>query len=176
MISLPLMPSNPDPAEVFKDESGTPIAISGNLHRYNHAGAGYVTYHDFDPSPFGEAGVEDGYWLHLAAPTTISYTGSAISDARLHFPTSGWYLIGCPMNSRSLNEIEVTNEAESRTVSLYDAMYTERWVGTKLYWYDHSSYNYATCGFDPWCDADALSAWAGYWIYCWQGDLTLAMP
>ncbi|KPJ64737.1 hypothetical protein AMK68_00705 [candidate division KD3-62 bacterium DG_56] len=176
MISLPLAPANPDPAEVFKDESGTPIAISGNLHRYNHAGAGYVTYHDFDPSPFGEAGVEDGYWLHLSAPTTISYMGSGISDVQLHFLTTGWYLIGCPTNGRALDDIQVTNEGESRTVSLYDAMYTERWIGTRLYWYDASRYSYAACGFDPWCDTDSLATWAGYWIYCWQDNLILVMP
>ena len=176
LISVPLDPIDADPPAVFKDPSGDPIPISGNLYRYDHDAGGYVAYRSFDPSPFGTAKRGEGYWLHLGAPARICYDAHPISRLELHLATAGWYLIGTPKNSTvALQDIEVTNEAQARTVGLYDAIYAEGWLGGKLFWFD-SANGYATCGFDAWADADHLEPWRGYWVCAQAADLCLMVP
>jgi hypothetical protein len=176
LLSLPVPPSSPDPAAVFTDQQGNPVPISGNLHRYDHDTASYITYFDAVPDEFGSVEWGNGYWLYLHEPTTLQHVGSASIDFEMTMGTPGWYLMGCPENVViPLEDVQVTNLAQGLTTDLYDAIHGEGWIADTLFWYDSSKGTYAVCGFDPWDDSDSLQPWTAYWLYALEGDLKLTM-
>jgi hypothetical protein len=171
LISLPDEPVDTAPASVFAG-----IAIDGNLVRYDHDGSGYVTYLNGDPMGFGQMSNEIGCWLYLAAPDQFGYEGYYNTEPQtIALSTPGWYLIGTPTRSEtSLTDIEVTRGAT--TVGFADAVYTQTWLGPRLYWYDPAGGGYATCGLDAWDDSYQIAPWRGYWLRAYTDGLTLTVP
>jgi hypothetical protein len=176
LVSVPLDPVDPDPAAVFKNESGVAIPISGRFHRYDHDAAAYRTYYSSNPAEFGDVKRGDGYWLYLTSATKISYDAQPLSQLEVPLATTGWYLIGTPKDATvSLQDVQVTNQTQGRTVGLYNAIYVEHWLGPKLFWYGPSG-GYAAAGFDPWCEMGQLDPWRGYWVRAQAANLSLVVP
>ena len=170
LMSVPLAPVNADPLVVF---SGIPI--SGSLHRYE--GGGYVTYWDFNPSPFGTVKLGDGYWLHLDAPATVRYSGtSSIGMLAIALPGAGWRMIGhVQQEEQPLANCEVRDTVTSEAKT-FAAAADAGWIASPLYWYDPTNSGYLTCGIDPWDSDDSLYPWSGYWLCTLRGNLELRVP
>lgn len=177
LISLPLDPADLDPAQVFKDEQGNPIDISGNLLRYDSDAQSYKAYHDFDPSDFGQLRNGEGYWLYLSAPTTLSYSGYESTGFKYDLDAPGWHLIGCASASNvPLDCVRVRPQAEPGELPFRLAVYIKHWLSGSLYWYDSATGRYAVCGLDPWHVTGELEPWRGYWVHTCTDDLAVRMP
>jgi hypothetical protein len=170
LMSIPNEPTDGDPATVFGS-----VPIDGRLYRYDPGASGYVAYQAADPGPFGAMDQQTGCWLYLDGPGQVSYMGAPISgDQTIALATPGWHLIGCPAEGPVLlADVQVTNTALGLTVGFGEASQTYAWVNSPLYWYDHASGGYGTCGLDPWASESAMVPWKGYWICTSTGDLEL---
>lgn len=179
LLSLPLDPVDPDPAQVFKDDQGDPIAISGSLVRYDRASRSYRTYHDAAPEEFGDLQNGEGYWLYLSAPTNLSYSGHASIAFRYDLVESGWHLIGCPsVVDVPLDLVLISREGEpgGAPICLGVGILVKHWLNPALYWYDSAAGSYAACGFYQWHATHALQPWRGYWAHTNTDGLTVMLP
>jgi hypothetical protein len=173
MISLPYEAENPDPAAVFAG-----IAVSGNLHRYDHESQGYVTYYDFMPSAFGDVTQGEGYWFYCMGDEgpecQVQYQGYPNTEAQrsIHLGTPGWYMIGPFDHDIHFDHVALWNGYEFKSF----AEATDLWVQDPLIGYDNAWGGYFTAGLKPTNNDHFLRAWCGYWVYAFQDDLQLIIP
>jgi len=171
LLSLPLVPFNPDPYSVF---SG--IDIDAKLSRWDKPTQSIVVYDEWMPSGFGDVTVDEGYWLQSASDKTISYqawAGTAASHT-ISLPKAGWSIIGCPfLTDRQWADTEVTLGAQ--TVSLETAR-NNGWLSSLGYWWDSSTQGLKTLGLpDDWPDSEVVQTWHGYWIQSSVDSLALTL-
>jgi PKD repeat protein len=178
MITLPCYPINPDPWEVF-DELRPPNKpldlLSGSLHRYDHAGLQYVTYWKSSPSAFGPIKPGDGYWLSLHYDEVICYEAWCSGQSeQLSFPTPGWYLIGSPQPGDIY--IDDTRWSQGPLGPYPFSMIMDLWVQDPFVGYSCELGRYTYMGLKPTDEDDHLRVFQGYWMYAFEGDLTMVVP
>ena len=177
MITLPCHLINPDPWQVF-DELRPPNKpldlLSGNLHRYDHAAQGYVTYQPWGSSQFGFITPGDGYWLWLFDDETICYEAYCLPmPAVVDFPTRGWYLMGSPQPADTYIDDTLWYQGTSGPVPF--GTIANFWAQDPLLYWSCSQGGYLNCGLLPIGD-HYLRAFQGYWLYTFADDLTMEVP
>jgi subtilisin family serine protease len=96
MISLPIMPQNPDPDVIF---GGAYYVI----YRWDAENRKYVLYADsessIEPDPNVEVGV--GYWVYVLENENVDLPGFPVNQLTLSL-CQGWNLIGAPYGGSSI--------------------------------------------------------------------------
>ena len=157
LLSVPLLMPEAEAAEVLGGMDAGSLA--GNLYRYG-PGIGYELY----PGGFTELERGRGYWLRLDDARELSMTGAYASGMQEIALSSGWNLIGHPLEvSVPLSLVQVSDG--SQTLSLAEAG-SAGWLQAALYSYDSG---YAAVA--P--SSGVLQPWAGYWLLAYLDDLTL---
>jgi hypothetical protein len=172
LLSIPCNPVDARPTEVFRDSSGDPVPISGNLHRFD--GAGYVTYFDFSPDAFGLITPGHGYWLYVFEDTTICYQATC-EDAPGHieFVYSGWHLMGSPRAADvAFGDLQAYHDGVG-PVPFSDI--TNIWIQDPLVYYE-CGLGYFNAGLHPQDHDHYLRAFGGYWLYTFVDDVILELP
>lgn len=175
MMALPCQAADPDPWQVL-DELRPPgqdiDLLSGNLHRYDHAGQRYVTYNSLTPSEFGAVVSGDGYWLYLFDDATICYGAAcAAAPTTLYFETAGWYLFGSP-RPLDVPVADCTVCHDGHCLPFAEA--ANQWVQDPVIYYDGTGYK--NCGVSPQDQDDHFRAFRGYWLYTFVDDVALTLP
>lgn len=172
LLSLPLVPSDPDPEVVFD-----PHPISGNLTRWDAEQGKYITYYSWNPSEFGPCQTGVGYWYSAVESGPVDYLGTPHDTPQeILCGVVGWHIIGHPFPlAVPLDDCQAHDGGTQETKSLHDA-WLSGWVDMPMYYYDPSSGGYGTCGFDPWHDDDHLRPWLGYQFAVNRTDITLIIP
>ena len=165
LISLPVDPSNSDPAAVFDG-----VAAVLRLYEYDKATGGWKTTQDGTLTDV--TGPMTGYWLWLPADTTVCFTGTVLEAPQtLNLGAKGWQMIGVPYEVAWGNAtgvpISVTNGAVTKSLAdavaagwIYDTVWAydtlnSRWIKTKV------------------SEGTTLVPCKGYWIYTYVNDLVL---
>lgn len=178
LITIPCSPVDTDPWEVF-DELRPPHQtldlLRGNLHRYDHALQGYITYYPFAPAEFGPITPADGYWLWLFEDTTICYGAecSEMTEA-IDFPSMGWYLIGSPQPNDTYFDDTLWYHDGSAPSSFSAIMNV--WVQDPLFGYSCDELGYFTAGLKETDDDHHLRAFQGYWLCTFVDDVMAEVP
>jgi hypothetical protein len=168
LTSVPVQPSNPEAGAVFQ---GLGQPVDYNLYRYD-SGVGYFVY----PSSFTDVSRGRAYWLYLSTVdpgATVSVSGEAASGSVTLALSQGWNLIGHPLaTAQHLSDCVVARGAASQP---FDQAAVARWVSGTLYYWDpdggYQMLNTAGYGSDSY-----LRPWYGYWVYCFEPDLSLVIP
>jgi len=172
VISLPLEPSNPDPAVIFNG-----IDIEGKLFRWDNATGSFVVYDPWSPGDFGECSVKDGYYLFSTGTATISYQAYPKAPAMHDIPinNAGWAIIGCPyLSDKRWADVDVTKNGE--TVSMYTATRERGWMDSIGWWWDNTSQSLQTLGLpDDFPASEYLQPWYGYWVQTYSNNITLTL-
>lgn len=151
LMSLPLLPLNPDASTVLGINPERllmawwdPLLAAENKYR-------------LWPS-FAFRNPGQGYWLRVAEDTTVILQGVAADPARdYELPLApGWNLIGSPRQANvTLTDLQV-REGDATPLPWSEAV-TERLVQDSLFAYEQTSgYKLET----------TLRPWAGYWVRC----------
>ncbi|KPJ64084.1 hypothetical protein AMK68_02335, partial [candidate division KD3-62 bacterium DG_56] len=173
MLTIPCEPVDPQPPAVFHDDLGNPIPISGNLHRFD--GSGYVTYLDFNPSPFGMITPGDAYWLYVFEDTTICYAATCPSGpGEVYMPTARWYLVGSPLRGNMLFENLWLYHDGMGPEPFADAI--NIWIQDPLFTYDCALGGYMSAGVNETDDDHVMREFFGYWLYTFVDEVTLVIP
>jgi hypothetical protein len=134
-------------------------------------------YYESAPGIFGNLNTNEGYWLYVASPYTISYQayGGTAAQRKISLPSAGWAIVGCPFQ-RDVNweDIMVTNGGA--TVSMQTATKTNNWLNSTGYWWDSSSQSlYDIALPEDWPYTTQMHPWHGYWVQSYVNDLTLTL-
>lgn len=186
LLAPPVVPLNPAPASVFKDDTGTPLSLV-NLTRYDAVSKGYKGY---DPDPdldeYGNVLMGDGSWITLPAAATWQYDGApdglatdnpptqaTMTDMWISLPKTGYSLIGTPFNHPiHLASCALTN---GTTTIKWDDAAAAVWVIESITGYFGGSYQ--DVGTDPDIyDHTTIDPGHGYWISTRQNNLALMIP
>lgn len=179
LISVPAIPTNPAPPDVFADYGAD--AIENNLYRWDAAAQGIYLYSMWTPEDFGNILLTDGYWLNLgeAGANQLSFeaiTDNDDTDMWISLPKTGWTIIGCPFSYPvDWNTVEVTDG--TATVPL--ANVRDQWLHTYTYWWDSTvpGGGLRTMGLDDdWTDTVMLEPWHGFWVQSLVDNLALIVP
>ncbi|NPV45761.1 MAG: hypothetical protein HPY69_02285 [Armatimonadetes bacterium] len=151
LMSLPLLPLNPDASAV--------LGISPErllMAWWDPLQAAENKYRLWPSFPFKNPG--QGYWLRVADDTTVILEGVEPDPARdYELPLApGWNLIGSPRRSTvTLTDLQV-REGDAAPLYWSEAV-VQRLVQDSLFAYDQ------TAGYKL---ESSLSPWAGYWVRC----------
>ncbi|MBP6963463.1 MAG: fibronectin type III domain-containing protein [Armatimonadetes bacterium] len=172
LISLPLVPANPDPGAVF---SG--LDIEGRLYRWDKVNKSIIAFTEWSPEEFGEISTDEGYWLQSTRNAAISYEPAEVQPEgprTIVLPKAGWNIIGCPFTTpRDWNDMIVSYGSIERPAS------TARdygWIDTICYWWDNSVPGGAMLQLgldDDWVDTTFLQPWRGYWFFTKRDDIRI---
>lgn len=157
-----------------------PDDLDGIIYRWEAATQSLVMFDMWSPETFGGMLLGDGYWVRLASPWSISYTGvSSTLDKWIGVPSSGWLLIGLPRQAdMEWDGIQVHNGAII-SPNLTDAGYIKdpAWVQTTGYWWDNTFQGLVDIGVpDDWPSSTTMTAWHGFWFKAFQGNKALIFP
>lgn len=184
LISLPAIPTNPDPGAVFDEFGG---GLDGRMYRWDAATQSLTMYDVWAPEAFGNMLLTDGYWLDLSyvpqGQTNVCFEGITDNDNTdmwISLPKAGWSIIGCPFSYPvDMGTIEVTDGTV--TVPIATAR-DNRWINTLGYWWDNSipgggGGSLKTMGLeDEWPETTTLEPWHGYWIQVLKDNIALIVP
>jgi len=169
LFSLPAEPITVTPASIFPD-----IPIHYNLTRWNRATQSWITYNQFSPGLFGNLDLDNGYWLKVNNPYTITYQAyPGYPGSRTQsLPKAGWNLIGCPFpTDHKWADMRVTQG--DTTVSLQQAK-TNGWINSKGTWWDSVTQSWKTVGLpNDFPNTQYLKPWHGYYFKTNVDNLTL---
>ena len=167
-FSLPYEPVDPAPESVFT------IPVHYKLWKWDRVYHGWQPYDMNSPEVFGNMSLDEGYWLRITSPYTISYQayGTTTASRSQLLPKAGWSIIGCPYGTETPWEnMTITNG--STTVSLAQAK-LNGWVNSIGNWWDAEGQGFLTVGppeDNPW--TENLQPWHGHWFKTYVDDLTL---
>jgi hypothetical protein len=136
-----------------------------------------VTYDEWSPGLFGDMTTDDGYWLMLESPYTISYQayGGTAAQKNISLPAAGWNLIGCPFQ-RDVNWEDLMVTMGSTTVDMRTASKTNNWLCPIGFWWDASNQSQYDVGLpEDWPYSTQMHPWHGYWLESYVNDLTLTL-
>jgi len=172
LISLPLQPVSTDPAVVF---SG--VDIDGKLWKWTKDTQSLVPYDSWDPGSFGAVSEDDGYWLQVGAPQTISYQayGGAPAQNDISLASNGWSIMGMPFPSeKTWGNATVTKGGT--TVSLTTAAKTNNWLSSVVWGWDNASQSLTDVGLpEDWPTSELIQPWHGYWVQTMTDGLTVTL-
>ena len=162
LMSLPAVPLNPAPADIFGS-----IPIHYMLTRWNADTQSWITYNKFSPGPFGNMLIGEGYWMKTSSSgQSIAYQGLTDTDTMdiwMSLPISGWNVIGNPFSfNYTWANAKVTDGNE--TISVSEAK-TRGWLNSKMNWWDGSIQSWRTVGIPgDFANVQALYPWHGYYL------------
>ena len=167
-FSLPYEPIDPAPESVFA------IPIHFKLWKWDRVYHGWQPYDMNSPELFGNMSLDEGYWLRITSPYTISYQaypGNPGSRTQ-SLPKAGWSIIGCPWpTEHAWADMRITNG--STTVSLAQAK-LNGWVNSIGNYWDAVGQGFLTVGLpedNPW--TENLQPWHGMWLKTYVDNLQL---
>jgi hypothetical protein len=154
LISIPLEPADPAPAEVLNSISGyydQVFAYEGCTPEDP-----WLKYIPGGPDPFNtltSMDVRHGYWINITSPVTMSVSGSLPFSTSMDLCT-GWNLIGyASWTERPITEVLAGIDGKYSLVFAYDASdSSDPWKK-----YDPNAP-------PPTNDLDNMKPWSGYWI------------
>lgn len=177
LMSLPAIPTNPEPESVFDEFPGL---IDANLYRWEASLQGVVVYDEWVPESFGNLLITEGYWLNLPPGTSTpicfeGITDNDDTDMWISLPKAGWTIIGCPYSYQvDWNAVEITDG--TATVPLSTARDTGM-LQTLTFWWDSAAQGIKLMGLDDdWGDTNTLDPWYGYWVLTYRDNLALIVP
>lgn len=180
LISVPAVPLNPAPADVFASAGGTPF-IDGKLYRWDSVNGSMEQWDEFS-STFGNILLGDGYWLFKDSAGDANVTFSSVEvngDHWISLPRTGWNLIGYPNSnpaSATYESLKVTNGIETLDIAAAAAP-AKAWVSASAYWWDNAAGSMKSVGIpDEFPDKESLEKNEGYWFYTNQDNLALIVP
>ena len=169
LFSLPYEPIDPDPAVVMAG-----IPIDGLLVQWHRATQSSRAYDEWDPDFFGNLSLDQGYWLTVDSPRTITYQAypGYAGSREQSLPKAGWNIIGCPFpTEHKWADMRITNG--TTTVSLEEAR-DNGWLNSVGVWWDSVNQSSRDVGLpDDWCYTDNLQPWHGHWFRTYIDDLSL---
>ena len=167
-FSLPYEPIDPAPESVFT------IPIHFKLWKWDRVYHGLQPYDMNSPELFGNMSLDEGYWLRITSPYTISYQaypGNPGSRTQ-SLPKAGWSIIGCPWpTEHAWADMRITNG--STTVSLAQAK-ANGWVNSIGNYWDAVGRGFLKVGLpedNPW--TENLQPWHGHWFKTYVDNLQL---
>jgi len=193
LFCIPNIPLDPTPPAVLHiwDPAGDGSGLDGAryLFRYDAATQSMPQYDHWDPGPFGNMLVGDGYWVKLAPgeQTLIQYQGMTDNDTTdmwISLPKAGWSMIGHPYSYPEDEAAAVANPFPWASVEVTDGTVTKTmlearnagWLQSIVYWYDAPTQSMKTVGlpedFQP---CETLLAWHGYWVLTYVDNLALIL-
>jgi uncharacterized lipoprotein YddW (UPF0748 family) len=171
LVSVPLEPVNPDPANVFAG-----IDIDARLYRFDRATQSMILYDVWTPDVFGNVSTDEGYWLQVDATKTISYSARAgqPSTHATPLPEAGWSIIGCPfLTNRQWADTLVTNGGSTVPISTARG---NGWISGTGYWFDSSTQSMIDFGLpEDFPSTTELRPWHGHWVQSYVNNLTLTL-
>lgn len=183
LIGPPVVPFDPDPMSVFKNNTGANLDLS-NLVRYDSVLKGYIGYDELFPEDYGNVLLGEGAWLTQGTTVTWQYDGApnglkdsnnVKTDMWISLPKAGLSLIGTPFNnSVLLADVQVTNGTQ--TIS-WDQAVNLQWVDSTIVGYNAVLRGYYDVGTDDILfDIVTLDPFHGYWVKSFQDNLALIIP
>ena len=165
LISIPLVPENPDPEAVFADLALAGNYLPGCLYTFLSQ-SGYITY----PRYFSFVETGKGYWLKLSVGAQDNYAGAAhVSDQFIPL-AQGWTMVGHPFDApRWWASCKVTDVVDTYRVGEAPA----GWIQSTIYYYDSG---YKLVKLDGSGDDQRLRPWYGYWVHAYRAGLSLIIP
>ena len=173
LFSLPLQPVNPDPVVVL---AGT--TVDGNLYRWDRGSQSQIMYDMWAPGLFGNLMVDEGYWLMVAAPYTISYSANRGTPARnTSLPSAGWNMVGCPFEREvEWQDIMVVNGSQMVPIRNAAKDPDKQWLSATGFWWDSASQSQYDVGLEEdWPSTTHLKPWHGYWLESYVNNLKLQL-
>jgi hypothetical protein len=167
LFSIPLEPDDSDPEAVLGQLETATYDLDNNLYGYI-PGSGYCLY----PSQLTEMELGKGYWLNVGDEGAAAYHGSVESEPVAVALSSGWNMIGMPLNAAELWSGCAVTDGET-TKSIADAG-PAGWIQTRIYYYTPTGYEDVRP--DGTGDDDSLRPWLGYWLLAYEPGLTLLVP
>jgi len=191
MVSLPQVPLNSDPLEVFASSSVDP---SYNITRWT--GVGYVSYDPDDPTGYGNMLLGDGFWCGGSKNAVISYEAVAdgvpdsngqMTDMWISLPgagngNGGRHLIGTPfaheilVDKGSYNGDNIFFTDGTTLLTWGEACQDPyNWIGPTITYWTGLGYD------DVWYDGsnpEAMSLMPGraYWVATSKDNLAMIIP
>jgi len=169
LFSLPYEPVDPAPATVMGS-----IPIDGRLIQWRRATQSSIAYDEWDPDFFGNLSLDQGYWLTVDSPYTITYQAypGYAGSREQSLPKAGWNIIGCPFpTEHKWADMRITNG--TTTVSLEQAR-DNGWLNSVGVWWDSEYQSSRDVGLtDDYCFTDYLQPWHGHWLRTYVDNLTL---
>ncbi len=170
LISLPCVPSIPDPLSVF---SG--FNINNNLTSWDPVNQIENKFNSALPETFGGVLLGEGYWLTGTAGQSVQYqslpsgipTDETLTDTWIPLPgednginNGGRHLVGCPYDTFvPISNIYFTNSIEILSWSQANAA---GWVGPSISYWTDSSYSYINCNGPT--AVTVIQPGKGYWV------------
>jgi len=171
LVSIPLVPVNPDPASVFAG-----IDIDSKLYRFDRATQSMILYDVWTPDIFGNVSVDEGYWVQVDTSKTISYQayGGTAATHTTQLPAAGWAIIGCSFQSnRQWPDTLVTLGATTVPISTARG---NGWISGTGYWFDSSTQSMVDFGLpEDFPTGTELRTWHGHWVQSYVNSLTLTL-
>ena len=160
LVSIPLEPVHAGAEAVFRDAVAAGVDITNSLFSYDGA---YRIW----PGDFADCRLGAGYWLYATAPSSLSLSGTALTDPWVGALRDGWNLIGCPHDGAvAWASCSVTDGVS--TLSVPDAA-AAGWIQHVIYYYGG--------GYHPVPGDDThLRPWRGYWLLAEREGLSLRVP
>jgi beta propeller repeat protein len=108
--------------------------------------------------------------------SSCTATVTVTLPSEIILPLLGWYNIAQPHHGdHNLADVMVKKTDTGESLPYCDA-WMEGWVQSSLYYYDHDSGGYRTCGCDLWSDDNILRQGKGYWMCSDVDGLELIFP
>lgn len=174
LFSLPLAPVDPSPTAVLPGIS----LDDSNLYRWERGSQSLIMYDESSPDGFGNLMIDQGCWLAVPSPYTISYSAYRGTPARnSSLPSAGWNIVGCPFEREvEWQDIMVVNG--SQMVPIRNAVKDEdkQWLSGTAYWWESSNQSLYDLSFEedgP--NTTHMKPWHGYWVESYVNDLTLQL-
>jgi len=161
LISVPTIPDEPDPENVFRSV----IASGQELSVYEWApGTSYREPESIDPG--------HGYWLYLWDELKLVVQGTLPTDEyEVELAHKGWHLISTPRWPVAWENVQFDDGDETK--SLTEAISGD-WIEPYAFLYSAAQGDYVAielpttgAGVDP---------WRGYWVKTRVPDLTMILP
>ena len=206
MVGLPLVPFNPVPTNMV-DGVFDPVFdefAGGSLQRWDSPTQSMIAYTMFDPGPFGNCLLGDGYWLQLPGDATVlvgsvSYSGvddgvpdggGNMTDMWISLPgnqfdgndAGGWCMISQPYNhDTSFDKVPMSFTGDNILVTdgtvtktLAEAA-TSGWLDEPFQFWNGALDSMQTAGYF-FADDDHMRAGQGYWVRTRKDNLALIIP
>ncbi len=198
MVSLPLVPYDPDPVSVFSNLPGG--VDGGNLWRFDPVGQGFDGYDSFDPESFGGCVLGDSYNLYCPNVAqgqycaTVSYTGfpdgmpngSTLTDTVLSLPGNqldqytdppnggGLHFIGQPFNhDTAIADVQFTDGLNCYS---WDDAINQGWVDPCLWCMDNTTGGFYDIGDSGMNSDDHIRACLGYQFHTCKDNIAMIIP
>jgi hypothetical protein len=117
MISIPMIPNDSDPGQVFS-------SLGGNYTEVTYEGCGEtLTYDPNNPSGSSLTTIDEkhGYWINMSNQDTLVVSGTVPSSTTIPLCT-GWNMIGYPLlTAMPIEEVLAQIEGKYNLVYYYDA-------------------------------------------------------